>query len=309
MEVVDELPSDLYKRLEGRRQVVVELDKKIKIEKLLVVYPVNSPKEIDDLIPEANQSVFSTAHRHIALMVGRVKEVTREIENAWDIFLVEKEKQEEYRNPKLIKVYQKDKDKGKGKVGGPPSLKIKDNLSPPPLITPPVTTTEDKPIDESMGIEDTNPNPEVLYIVNIDTQKINIVLDKDTTDKTDMASEPPVTNITDDIEKPIETEIDQQTESQAEQQASEQEQVHKETEPPETREKQKPLLKEMETQTDLPKVTTSMVTPSTSGIQNVGSSSVGYKSTNVTEVLLDSLKKITDCSSHNPSFENDSSKL
>lgn len=76
MQVVDELQNELFKRLEARRQSVVELDKKIKIEKLLVVYPVNSPKEIDNLIAKANQSVFSTAHRHIALMAGRVKDVT-----------------------------------------------------------------------------------------------------------------------------------------------------------------------------------------------------------------------------------------
>lgn len=62
MEVIDEVPNEVFKRLEARRQVVIELDKKIKIENLLVVYPVNSPKEIDDLIVEANQSVFSTAH-------------------------------------------------------------------------------------------------------------------------------------------------------------------------------------------------------------------------------------------------------
>lgn len=117
MEVVDEILDELFKRLEARRQVVIELDKKIKIEKLLAVYLVNSPKEIDDLIAEANQSVFSTAHRHIALLVGRVNKVTKEIENGWDIFLVEKEKQEEYRNPKPIMVYQKERDKGKGKVG------------------------------------------------------------------------------------------------------------------------------------------------------------------------------------------------
>lgn len=92
MEVVNEISDYLIKRLEVRRQAIIELDKKIKIEKLLAVYLVNSPKEIDDLIAQANQSVFSTAHQHIALMVGRVNEVTEEIENGWDIFLVEKEK-------------------------------------------------------------------------------------------------------------------------------------------------------------------------------------------------------------------------
>lgn len=204
MEVVDELPDELFKRLEARRQAIVEIDKKIKVEKLLVVYPVNSPKEIDDLIAEANWSVFSNAHRHIALMVRRVNEVTKETENAWDIFLVEKEKWEEYRNPKPIKVYQKDKDKGKGKVGGPPSIKVKDNLPPPPLITLLVTTTEDQLANESMDIEDTNPNPKVLYIVDVDTQKVNIMIDKGTTGKTNMASEPPTTDNIDNTEGKME---------------------------------------------------------------------------------------------------------
>lgn len=196
MQIVDEVPVELFKRLEARRQAVIELDKKIKIEKLLVVYLVNSPKEIDDMISEANCTIFSTAHRHVALMVGRVNEVAEETANAWDIFLVEKEKKEEYINPKPIKVYQKDEDKGKGKVGGPPSIKITDNLPPPFQDTPSVTTIDDQLADESMDIsqEDTNPNSEVLYIVDIDTQKVKIMVDKDTTGKTDMASESPVTN-------------------------------------------------------------------------------------------------------------------
>lgn len=72
MEVVDEIPNDLYRRLEARRLAIVELDKKIKIKKLPVVHPVNSPDEIDKLISEANQTIFSTTHRHVALMDGRV---------------------------------------------------------------------------------------------------------------------------------------------------------------------------------------------------------------------------------------------
>lgn len=54
MEIVDEIPNDLYRRLEARRVAIVELDKKIKIKKLLAVHPVNSPDEIDKLISEAN---------------------------------------------------------------------------------------------------------------------------------------------------------------------------------------------------------------------------------------------------------------
>lgn len=61
--------------------------------------------------------------------------------------------------------------------------------------------------------------------------------------------------------------------------------------PPETTEQDIPLLKEMEIQTDLPEVTTSKDIVPTGGIQIIGSSN------NVTKVLLDSIKKITDCSS------------
>lgn len=70
-----------------------------------------------------------------------------------------------------------------------------------------------------------------------------------------------------------------------------------ETRKPATGEVDRPLLKEMKTQTDLPEVNTSLVTSTTDGIQNFGSSSVGFKATNVTEVLLDSIKRIADCNS------------
>lgn len=36
IEVVDDLPSDLYRQLDAKRLAIMELDKKIKIEKLLV---------------------------------------------------------------------------------------------------------------------------------------------------------------------------------------------------------------------------------------------------------------------------------
>lgn len=73
IEVIDELPSDLYMRLEDKRVSMMELDKKLKVEALLAVYPVNSREEIDELIYEANQSVFVSGHRQVSLMAGRVK--------------------------------------------------------------------------------------------------------------------------------------------------------------------------------------------------------------------------------------------
>lgn len=58
IEVIDELSNDLYMRFETKRLFVMELDKKLKVEALLAVHPVNSKEEIDDFIYEANQSVF-----------------------------------------------------------------------------------------------------------------------------------------------------------------------------------------------------------------------------------------------------------
>lgn len=45
-------------------------------------------------------------------MAGRVNEIAEETTDKWDIFFVEKEKQEELNIPKkMFKVYQKDRDK------------------------------------------------------------------------------------------------------------------------------------------------------------------------------------------------------
>lgn len=74
-------------------------------------------------------------------MVGRVKEIVEETTNKWDIFFVEREKKEEKDRQKMdesfAKVYQKDK--GKGKIGSVPDIKIKDNLPPLTYDTPPIT--------------------------------------------------------------------------------------------------------------------------------------------------------------------------
>lgn len=119
---------------------------------------------------------------------------------------MEKEKEEELLRPKTIKVYQKDIDKGKGKVGGPPSLEKNDNMPPPLLDTPPVDTTDRKPAIESMKtpVEDTNPKSEILYTVNVDTQEVNVVVEKETTKDNvkNVTTESPVVEVEMNIEKP-----------------------------------------------------------------------------------------------------------
>lgn len=108
----------------------MELDKKLKVEALLVVHPINSKEEIYGLIFEVNQSLFISGHQQVSLIAGRVKEIANEIADKWDIFFAEKEKQEERSRPKIdktFKVYQRDK--GKRKVAGDPSIKIIDKSS------------------------------------------------------------------------------------------------------------------------------------------------------------------------------------
>lgn len=78
IEVVDGLPNDLYRRLEGKRIAVMELDKKLKVEKILALHPINSKQEIDELISEANRYFFSSGHRQVSLMAGRIKEIVDE---------------------------------------------------------------------------------------------------------------------------------------------------------------------------------------------------------------------------------------
>lgn len=42
IQVVDDLPNDLYLRLEEKRMSIMELDKKLKVKALFVIHPINS---------------------------------------------------------------------------------------------------------------------------------------------------------------------------------------------------------------------------------------------------------------------------
>lgn len=85
----------------------------------------------------------------------------------------------------ISKVYQKDK--GKCKIGGVPSIKVTDNIPPLAQDTPPLTSTSlvhtADPLDmdtNSMTHDDTNPESEILFTMNVDTHNINIMVDKET---------------------------------------------------------------------------------------------------------------------------------
>lgn len=192
IKVVDDLPNDLYLRLEAKRMSFMELDMKLKVEALLSVHLVNSKQEIDDLISEANRIIFVSGHRQVSLLAGRVKEITYETTNKWDMFFVEREKKEEKDREKMDKSFTKlyQKDEGEGKIGSVPDIIIKDNLSPlaqdtPPIIVEASTQTKshpDKEKVEEITKDDTNPESDILFTMNVDTQEFNIVLDKETTE-------------------------------------------------------------------------------------------------------------------------------
>lgn len=53
----------------------MELDKKLKVEAILAMHLVNPKKEIDELISEANRTIFVSGHQKVSLMASRVKEI------------------------------------------------------------------------------------------------------------------------------------------------------------------------------------------------------------------------------------------
>lgn len=81
---------------------------------------------------------------------------------------------------KNFNIYQKDRDKEKCKVGGLPNIKVTDNL-PPPLVTTPTPRIYRLLKNVDTTHEDTNPESEILFTMNIDTQEVNIIVDKDIT--------------------------------------------------------------------------------------------------------------------------------
>lgn len=163
-------------------------------------------------------------------------------------------------------MYQKG-DKGKRKVGNIPDLTIKDNLPPLTKDTPSVVAEAQVEIQdqneermaEEVNIDNIDPESKNLFTMNVDTQDINIVVDK--------------TYVYENVVKPAKQEQEQITleltvdMSKAD---KEKEEVMKEVEPISIEAKQKIITE-----------------PSTSAME--------FRSTKVTDILLDSIKKITTC--------------
>lgn len=71
---------------------------------------------------------------------------------------------------KAFKVYQKDK--GIGKLGGVPAIKIIDNIPPPAQDTSTSPVHIANPPDMATEVithDDTNPKSEILFTMNVDT--------------------------------------------------------------------------------------------------------------------------------------------
>lgn len=102
IEVIDVFPNDLYLRLEAKRMSNMELDKKLKVEALLVVHPVKFKQEIDDLIYEANRTIFASGHQQVSLMADILKkqQMKQQINGAYS--LLKKRKEKKMKHGKLI---------------------------------------------------------------------------------------------------------------------------------------------------------------------------------------------------------------
>lgn len=86
-------------------------------------------------------------------------------------FFVEREKKEEKERQKIDKSFAKvyRKEKGKGKIGGVPAIKVIDNIPPLAQDTPPLTSaspvhTENQPdkATDEVTHDDTNPESKIL---------------------------------------------------------------------------------------------------------------------------------------------------
>lgn len=276
----------------------MELDKKLKVEALLAIHPINSKQEIDGLISKVNRTIFVSGHRQVSLIPGRVKEITDETIDKWDIFFVEKEKREEKDRQKIdksfTKVYQKI-DKGNSKVGTVLDIIVKDNLSPPAQDTPPVVSeaptemqNENEKISEEVKTNNVDSKSDILFTMNVDTQDINNVLDKEIAEEKKFEA----LNV-EKLESPVKT-IDTQQNIEIPV-GIEKEQEQKQSEPKVNKNEDKSENKEEKVDKEEVKVSGEekkvIVEPSTPP----STSTMDYKPTNVTDVLLDSIKKITEC--------------
>lgn len=292
----------------------MELDNKLNVEALLYVHPTNSKQEIDDLISESNRTIFVSGHRQVSLMAGRVKEIVDETADKWDVFFVEREKKEGKDRQKMdrsfTKVYQK-VDKGKGKIGNIPDIIVKDNLPPLTQDTPPIISKTPSQMDSQLGedkleeLKEDNPAPDILFTMNVDTRDFNIVMDKETTEVKKSECIPDNTQLNTEI--PAEEEVETRTKIGHEQNISEREDSkiesmveNKNENKNENKEEKldKEVVKDGSKEVEVVKVIVQTFgeekKPIAEPCTPPSTFTMDYGPSKVIDVLLDSIKRITD---------------
>lgn len=77
------IPKELYNIIDERRLIANNTDKEMKERELVNICTYITPDEVKILIEEANKKEFKRKNRVNRMMIGKVEEVRKEIEDIW----------------------------------------------------------------------------------------------------------------------------------------------------------------------------------------------------------------------------------
>lgn len=89
LEIAKQILTQLYNNLNARRLSSMEEVRHIKIQALLTNCGSITSEEMDGCLKTANRMIFKSRHMTVSLMVGRVKEIISETNEAWVKFFIE----------------------------------------------------------------------------------------------------------------------------------------------------------------------------------------------------------------------------
>lgn len=159
IEIENEIPRELYNMLDARRLSTMQEGKHIKIQELLFACVTIAPEEMERTLEVENIKVFNRKHRITSVMLGRVKEIIKDIEKEWVKFFGENRGlfTSPKSNSKILDTLVEGK--GKGIMGTTPSI-LKN-----------IKIVEIKPLI------DTNIQTDIEILANRESKKVNDVQD------------------------------------------------------------------------------------------------------------------------------------
>ncbi|XP_059069861.1 uncharacterized protein LOC131859797 [Cryptomeria japonica] len=211
---------------------------------------VTTESPIADAEVEINDTINMNIEKptQVSLMPGRVKAIADETVDNWDLFFVEKEKKEEKERQKIDKSFTKAEEHAEIQVEEQATEQVETQVD-----------HEEEKMEE-VNTENIDPKSNIMFTMNVDTQDINVVIDKSSKNIKKETEQK--------LEKPVEMELEQITSKPA-------------VDSSEAGQEKEENVKAMEAKIKI--------------ITEPGTSSLDFRPTNVTDVLLDSTRKITEC--------------